>query len=158
VTVRNDTAPDIEFLILANHAEAINGMLYLSGGGWTDHRRPVRAGMPPPTSHLGIAVGICAPWTGQDRTVTLEVDIETMDGTTKLAQVSGGLQMSAPPEEPPGGAQHAVIAINADVLFPQAGAYRISGRLTNGGSPRYWNFRVHDMPVNQMPTQQQGNA
>ena len=157
-TWRANMRPEIEFLILANHAEAVNGLLYLTGGGWTDHRRPVRIGAPIPSSHMGIAVGIKAPWIRNDRTVTLDIDIESSDGSNVLAHVSGELHLAAPPEAPPGDEQHAVIAINAEVTFPEAGEYRIAARLTEGDETKYWPFRVHDMPVTTMPTQQSGNA
>ena len=35
---------ELEILMLANHAEAANGLLYVLGGGWTHHWRP-----PPPS-------------------------------------------------------------------------------------------------------------
>ncbi len=42
--------PTIEFLILAHHVEAVNGLLYISGGGWNDHRRVPAHGVPPAPS------------------------------------------------------------------------------------------------------------
>ena len=33
--------PEIEYVTVANHAEAINDMLYLQGAGWTDIQQPM---------------------------------------------------------------------------------------------------------------------
>ncbi len=71
----------IEFLVLANHAEAKEGLLYLSGAGWTDLRRTRVPSEPPPVSHFGIAVSILVPSDEADRQHRIVVRVESRDGT-----------------------------------------------------------------------------
>ena len=47
---------DIDFLILANHAEMVNGLLYMVGVGWD------RRSANPNTPFFSIAAGFLIPW------------------------------------------------------------------------------------------------
>jgi hypothetical protein len=73
--------PSIDFVMLANHAEAINGLLYMLGGGWTDHRRMVVAGQPNPPSAFSIALSVYTPWSETNRPMDLTVSVENDDGS-----------------------------------------------------------------------------
>lgn len=137
---------EIEFLILADHAEAVGGKLYLTGAGWTDYwRAPVPEGQPPPITHLGIAVSILVGWTDTNRPHRLHMRIENEDGTLQLANVEGDIEVGRPPGTPPGSDQRAVLAVNADVQFPSLGGYRITAEI--GDRIRTVSFRVHDAPT-----------
>ena len=70
----------IRFPMLANHVENINGLLYVSGGGWTDHHRAIVPGAPVPISHLGIAASVTVPWTQTNRQHTVIINTEDDDG------------------------------------------------------------------------------
>jgi hypothetical protein len=143
--------PQIEFVMMANHAESVHGLLYLSGGGWTEHSRPVMPGGAIPPSHLGIAVGVHVPWDSAGLPLSVTIDIETSDGRQKLATLNGQLNVSKPPGTAPGTDQHAVLAVSANVQFPHAGGYRTVARIGQDGEPKYWNFRVHDLLGMPMP-------
>jgi hypothetical protein len=65
--------------ILCNHAEAVNNLLYLSGGGID--RVNVPPGAPPPWNvSLAIAINLRVPWTQTNQDHTLTVDLVDADG------------------------------------------------------------------------------
>ena len=139
-------ALEVDFLLLANHVEIVNGLLYTSGAGWTDHRRPVLpAGSPPHMSHLGIAASVSVPWHETNSPHVLVVCIEDADGNA-IASVEGCLNVGRPPSLPSGTSQPVMFGFALDIEFPHAGAYRISASVDNG-EPKHWPFRVHDVQV-----------
>jgi hypothetical protein len=64
-----DPNPFVEFLVLADRAEALNGKLYLMGGGWD---RLMVADFGDPQS-IWFAVGVVVPWsaTNEEHRVTV---------------------------------------------------------------------------------------
>lgn len=137
-----------ELLCLANHVEAINGLLYMVGGGWTDHHRPPQQPNGQPTiSHVGIAVMVRIPWNETNRPHRFLVEIQDLDGGSFM-KVEGDLNIGRPPLLKPGTSQHACLAINAETVFQRTGAYVLRGVL-NGDQEtmRTWEFRVHDIPM-----------
>jgi hypothetical protein len=138
--------PQIELLCLANHVEAVNGLLYMVGGGWTDHHRPPKQPNGQPTiSHIGIAVMVRIPWNETNRPHRFQVEIQDLDGNSFM-KVDGDLNIGRPPHISPGATQHACLAINAETVFQRTGGYVL--RATIGGDPaslRTWEFRVHDI-------------
>lgn len=135
--------PEIEFIVLANHAEARDGLLFMMGGCWTDHWRDIPSGGPAPISHFGIGVAIVLQWDETNRPYHLILRLETEDGK-ELAKMDADLTMGRPPELTPGSTQRAVLALNVDMQFPSAGGYRILGEL--GEHRKSVAFRVHDRP------------
>ncbi len=133
--------PEIEFILLANHAEARDGLLYVMGGCWTDHWRDRQDGSPPPISHFGIGVAILLPWDETNRPYHLVLRLETDDGK-EVAKMDADLTMGRPAELTPGSTQRAVLAINVDMQFPAPGGYRVLGEL--GAQRKAVAFRVHD--------------
>lgn len=133
----------IDFVMLANHVEAGNGLLYISGGGWTDHHRVVQSGRVPP-SHFGIAVSVCIPWTATNLPHSIEIRIEDEDANT-VVRSETQLNVGRPAALPPGAEQHAFVAVNVDTVFPKAGGYRVVASLDDGADTRSWAFRVHDV-------------
>jgi hypothetical protein len=135
----------IELLCLANHVEAISGLLYMTGGGWTEHHRPSAQPNGQATiSHVGIAVMVRIPWNETNRPQRFQVEIQDLDGTSFL-KVEGDLNVGRPAQIVPGSAQHACLAITGELAFPRAGGYVLRGVL-NGemATLRTWEFRVHD--------------
>lgn len=132
---------EIEFLLIANHAEAYAGTLTVMGAGWTDHwRGPYPPGQPPLT-HFGIGVGVLVPWTETNRRHHLVMRLEAEDGHV-VATVEGDLELGRPPGIPPGSDQRAVMALNVDTQLPGPGGYRIAAEL--GQNVKSVSFRVHD--------------
>jgi len=137
-------SPEIENLILANHVEAVNGLLYVSGGGWTDHWRPQAPQPGPPVvSHLGVAVTVVIPAAAPQVPQQLSVGIEDEQGR-QVAGMQTMLNQARPAGLPQGQAQRTVLALSFNIIFPAAGEYRVVARL--GISPaRELPFRVHDV-------------
>lgn len=141
--------PDIEALILANYAEAVNGLLYISGGGWTDHWRTSTNGQTP-ISNLGIGVSLLVPWGETNRKHKIIIRIESEDGGPELARVDGEFEVGRPPGIPVGVDQRSVLAINANIQFPSQGGYRIVAECRD--TSRSVSFRVHDQPPRAQPS------
>jgi hypothetical protein len=137
----------IDYIILANHAEAVNGMLNLLGGGWTDLNRPIPADGSIPLSHFGIAVSVCIPWTETNRPHRFGLRIVDEDESATLVQVETQFTTGRPPTISEGSEQHWVVALNADVMFPKTGGYVAITEVDNGAHQRRWPFRVHDIMV-----------
>ena len=137
----------IETLLLANHVEAVNGLLYISGGGWTDLQRRVRPGEPPPVTHFGLGVSVLVPWTETNRPNRLEVQIEDQDATAVVARLTAQFTVGRPPTLPPGEDQHQALALGLDMVFPRPGGYRVVARLDGEADRRTWPFRIHDLPA-----------
>ncbi len=138
---------EIEFVLLANHVENVHGLLYVSGGGWTDSRRPVAPGASPPPTHLGIALSVAVPWHETNQPHTLTIQIENDDATTVVAAIEAQINVGRPPNLPPGADQHMMMGLPLDLVFPSAGGYRVVARLDDAGDVKTWAFRVHDVPA-----------
>ncbi len=138
--------PQIELLTLANHAEAVNGLLYLSGAGWTDHFRPLLPGGQLPVSHIGIGVAILVSWNETNQRHHILLRIENADGGI-LANVEGDIEMGRPVGLPAGSDLRGVMAINGDLQFPAEGIYRVVAAV--GQDSRSVTFRVHNAPLPQ---------
>jgi hypothetical protein len=135
--------PELEFVTLANHAEAIDGLLYLSGAGWTDHSRPQPSEDVQVSSHFGIGASILVHWTETNQPHQLTIKLESEDGDT-LLDMSGNIEVPRPLGIPAGSDQRAVLAVNADIHFENSGGYRIVAQL--GEQTKTVSFRVHDIP------------
>jgi hypothetical protein len=146
VTESDTETTRIDMLIIANHAEAINGLLYLSGAGWTDLHRTIQDGNTP-VNHFGIGISVRVPWHETDDSHKFVLDVENEDSTTIIAHVEGQVKVGRPPQLPRGAVQHAVLAVNVDTVFPGQGGYRIIARIDDGKSTATWPFRVHDQHV-----------
>ncbi|MGH7642465.1 MAG: DUF6941 family protein [Candidatus Dormibacteria bacterium] len=145
--------PRIENLMLANHVEAVNGMLYISGGGWTDHWR--QASLPngqPVVSQIGVAVTVVVPWTSSGQPYRLQVSIDDAIGV-RITSVATQLNATRPPGLPTGSDLRTVLALTLNVVFPKSGEYRVVATLVDQ-PPRVVDFRVHDVapPAPAQPT------
>jgi len=137
----------VDFVLVANHVEVVNGLLYISGGGWTDHHRRLPSdGAPIPLSHLGIGVSVVVPWNETNRTHMLVVRIEDEDAQT-LVRIEGQLNVGRPAALPAGAIQPVFFGFPLDIPFPRAGGYRVVAQMGETGEPKAWPFRVHDLPA-----------
>ncbi|WP_419845674.1 DUF6941 family protein [Candidatus Poriferisocius sp.] len=132
---------EIELLILANHAEVQNGLLYLSGAGWDTITRTYQEGEQPQPLHIGIAISVMVPWSETNIPHHVELWIEDEDGRRVLEQVMG-MEAGRPPGRTPGSDIHCPLAMTGIVGFPQAGGYRVCLRV--GEAQRTYAFRVVD--------------
>ncbi len=136
----------VESLILANHVESANGLLYISGGGWTTHRRSIPSGDAMPLSHLGLALIIAVPWHQTNLMHNIIVEFRDEDANA-IASITSQLKVGRPPELRPGTNQYANIGLPMNIVFPHAGDYEIVARVEGiEGSERRWTFQVQDIP------------
>lgn len=132
--------PQIEYVINADHAEAINGKLYLHGAGWSDIVQPVGPGGQPGIVHLGIAVSILVGWNETNQRYPLTLTITHEDGD-ELTRISTHIESGRPAGIPPGSDLRTVLAISAEIQFVKTGGYRLRAELD--GQERSVAFRVH---------------
>jgi hypothetical protein len=135
--------PEVETLMVANHIEAIRGLLYISGGGWTDLWRGSFEPGQPPINHFGIGIAVRVGWTETNRSHHLLVKLDDEDGA-EVFRAEADVEVGRPPGVPEGSDQRAVLAINVDMQFPHPGAYRLLTELAR--EERSVSFRVHDRP------------
>lgn len=136
--------PKVETLLMANHAEALEGLLYVSGGGWTDHHRAASTdGGGPPVSHIGIALSVLVGWTETNRKYPLALRIESEDGDEEVLRVEGEMEAGRPPGVPEGQDLRSVLAVNSEIVFPHPGGYRVVATVAD--DTRAVAFRVHDL-------------
>lgn len=124
--------PSIEFVSLAHHAEAINGLLYLQGAGWTEVEQPFDAEANPGTVHLGIGVSLLIGWNETNRSFPLTVTVEHEDGET-LFVVEGAVEAGRPAGSTLGADTRTVLAVSGEVQFGRAGGYVV--KATVGEEP-----------------------
>lgn len=132
--------PDIEYVTLANHVEAHNGLLYLLGAGWTDIRPAVDPEGRLGPVHFGIGVSVLVGWNETNLRFPLELTIVHEDGGEPLVRVEGQIEQGRPPGLTPGSDLRSVIGLNADVQFPKPGGYVV--RVALPDQTKSVSFRV----------------
>lgn len=111
----------IDFLMLADWAETINGKLYIQGGGWD--RRVVVPGKP---MEFAIVASIVIPWNATNRPHEFSIAIESEDGTAAAPPLSGSATVGRPPHAQPGQDFRTQVAVKVGgVKLPALGTYRI---------------------------------
>lgn len=146
--------PQIEFVTLAHHAEAIDGLLYLQGAGWSDLEQPVDAEGNLGMLHLGIGVSLIIGWNETNRGFPLTVSVEHEDGE-QLFAVEGSVEAGRPAGATPGADLRSVLAVSGEVQFGRPGRYVVRAFIGDdvGGSARSVSFRVgYPQGIGQPPT------
>jgi hypothetical protein len=132
--------PEIDFLILADRAESLNGKLYMMGGVWdqigvVDFTKPIA---------FSLALGLLIPWNATNLDHTLQVRLLDEDGNV-LFGVDGGFKAGRPPQLPPGASQHNVLTFTVAAILPKPGAYRAEATI-NGAATRSTSFVAFQAP------------
>jgi hypothetical protein len=142
-------APRVEFFILADYAEAVNGKLYLMGGGWEqifvdDFGKPVE---------ISFAVGVLVPWHATNVRHTIQFAIEDMDRKRPVDfKLEAGFVAGRPPvvaeEMEPQVIKLAVQRV--PVKFNEPGKYQAVVRIV-GGDEKRTQFRLLALPTAPQP-------
>lgn len=132
--------PTIEYVTLANHVEALNGLLYMLGAGWSEVQPPIDPEGRLGSVHFGIGVSVLVGWNETNQRFPVELTITGEDGGEPLVRVEGQIEQGRPPGLPPGSDLRSVIGLGADVQFPKPGGYEV--RVTLLDQVRTVAFRV----------------
>lgn len=140
--------PTVEFLILADHVEAVHGKLYMMGGGWEniavhDFEDPVT---------LEIAVSVQIPWNATNRPHTVSVSVQTVDGET-LGAADGNIVAGRPANIEHGASQRTMLAMKMPVNLPEPGTYVILATVNEEAGERV-TFRA--LPAHPPPAPMEG--
>lgn len=108
-----------DYLIVADRAEAVNGKLYLMGGGWD------RLGLTafPGNADFDVAVGILVGYNETNEPHKLEVTLETDDNNVVLGPIGAQFEMGKPPGMKKGQAQRFQMVLRGPFTLPAPGAY-----------------------------------
>ena len=112
---------EIDFLILADWAENINGKLYIQGAGWDRKRQPPE-GQP---IDFHVAAGILVPWNLTNQQHQIALSLESDDGTQIGNVLNGGFTTGRPANATPG--QHTRVPFAGRIATKpvELGAYRV---------------------------------
>lgn len=110
---------NVGFLLLADHAEAVNGKLYMTGGGWNVLRLPEL----PHEWAFHIALGIDIAWHETNATHELRVTIHDPDGIELGEGLAASFETGRPPGMPAGQEQRLVMSIGASATFAASGPH-----------------------------------
>ena len=127
---------EVEWLILADHAQVVDNKLYLQGGGWDR----LQINTFPQQQSMGIALAIRVPWNETNQQHTFSIEIVTEDGES-VRKVGGGFEMGRAPGIPNGQDQRVQMAVNAIMNIPATGTFNVLARIDDG-EPRTVVFNV----------------
>lgn len=114
--------------MLADHAEAVNGKLYVTGGNWNQIFAPK---FPARHNHLSIALAIQVPWIASNEKHSVELLIVDPDENSILPTKLGGeFEVGRPPGWRPGDDHLVVVVFNINGMsFPKAGRYSVVAKV-----------------------------
>jgi hypothetical protein len=110
----------IDFAVVADRAEVVNGKLYMMGAGWdslnvVDFKQPIS---------FSLAVGILIPWNDANEVHPLTIDLEDADKRRNIMPTASiNITTGRPPGAVRGQSFRSMIAINAGLTLPGPGTY-----------------------------------
>ena len=144
--------------ILCNHAEAVNNLLYIAGGGI--EIAFAQPGPPPYVCNLGIGIMVTVPWGQTNQQHVVDVELLSEDGQPVQVPVSPeaaqplhaqlAFNVGRPPGLTVGEDQHVCLAASLPGLpMPSLGKYEFIVRV-DGHDERRLPYRVAPAPGTQM--------
>lgn len=128
---------DVEWVILADSAEVVNGKLYMLGGGW----EVLSVAQPFPFHHtFAIATAYRVPWNETNQLHEIDIEIQTVDGEEVL-KLGGQFEVGRPVGLPPGSDQRFPLAFGLQMEFRHPGEYVLLSRVEGEVAHRV-TFRV----------------
>lgn len=108
--------------MLADHAEAVNGKLYVTGGCWNSVIVPQ---LPVVHPHFSVAAALHVPWQATNQRHSLRLDLIDGDGRSLLPEpMQGRFEAGRPPGMRSGDEAVIVLAFNFNGMrLEAAGAY-----------------------------------
>jgi hypothetical protein len=103
--------------LVADHAEAVGGKLYMTGGCWNSLTVPE---LPATHSHLTVAAALHIPWQATNQPHSLHLDLIDEDGQSRIPEpLQAQLEAGRPPGMRVGDETIIVMAFNFDGLTLQ---------------------------------------
>jgi len=118
---------DIEWLILADGAQVVNGKLYLLGGG--RDAVTVATDRFPAQHRCALAAAFRVPWNETNQPNNIEIEIVLEDGQESLVKIAGPVEVGRPAGLPRGQDQRAQLVVELELSFPKPGTYTVIGRV-----------------------------
>jgi hypothetical protein len=143
--------PEVETLMLANHAEVVNGLLYVHGGGWSHHwRGGVAPGQPHPPSQMAIAATFLLDPSEAAPNQPFAIRIRDEAGV-EILRADGSFEVEAAEQASRSERRRLAFAANVGVAFPHEGRYTVSAEAM--GHPALTvELWVHDGGPTGVPT------
>ena len=118
--------PTVDFVIIADRAEVVNGKLYMMGGGWD------RLSVPDFTQpqSISVAIGILVPWNATNQTHSLAVRVETQDAE-ELAAMGLNFTTGRPPILGQAESQRVILAFQLAIRLPGPGTYVVKALIND---------------------------
>lgn len=145
-----NSAPEltIDYLIVCDHAEALNGKMYLMGGGggiifrqFTPPNPEGELGLLP--SRFAVALGVVVPYTRTHQEIPLDVRVVDADGGP-LVQIGGTFRAALNALASQGSLARVPLAMPLVLPFAKTGTYAIKAKV--GDVERDTQFDVLDPP------------
>ncbi len=113
---------DLTTFLLADHAEAVNGKLYVTGGAWN---RVAASAFPVAHNHLSVAAVIHVPWEATNQSHAIELRVIDSDGMPIIPEpLHGSFETGRPPGTRPGDEQLVVMVFHFDgLVFERPGGF-----------------------------------
>jgi len=112
---------NIGFVLLSDYSEAVNGKLYMTGGGWNVLKLPE---LPHEWSfHIGL--GLDVGWDETNMEHELVVAVHDPDGNELGEGLTANFETGRPPGMPNGQEQRLVMSIGATANFETAGPHAV---------------------------------
>lgn len=122
---------EVDFLLLADKVEVLNGKLYMMGGAW-DRRYISNIAAP---IDVSMALGVLVPWNLTNEPHSLRIRLEDEDGNVVPPEVAVGnvapqevtvsVNVGRPTNSTRGQQFRAMVALTARWMLPKFGTYRI---------------------------------
>lgn len=108
--------------LLADHAEAVNGKLYVVGGAWNSI---AASQFPTAHNHLSVGAVIHVPWESTNQAHTMELRIVDADGAPIIPEpLQGQFETGRPPGMRAGDEHLVAMVFNFNgLVFERPGAY-----------------------------------
>ena len=114
-------------MLLCDSAQAVNGKLYILGGGWSLIAKVV------PRFNMSLAVKLTVPWSRSNEKIHFEATLvtdqgqavqqEDAEGATNPVRAEGDLELGRPPGLRPGTSLDATFVLNFEGLDLEVGGY-----------------------------------
>jgi hypothetical protein len=112
---------DVEYLLVCDAAQAVNGKLYILGGAWERIIVPQLPGRP--QLPFFIAIGVTVPWSMTNQKFDFSLDLLDADGQELGQIVKAELEAGRAVGVPPGSMIRIPLTGPAQPDFPEAGRY-----------------------------------